>query len=265
MRSRRSRRDGTRVPVLGLGRHPGRLRPRRRRAARRDDRRPPLPRRPQRRAAPDDPAGLPGPQRRAAHGHARDARAAPRAPRARSSSTATSAACTTTSREQLDEVVDQERDGIDRRVQEAAASGDQRRQEIVEDLAAGARPGARAAPARPRRAVQSLQQYDFMDDAARQRVRRAHGRAARAADAELLQPDVRGHAEHVARADGAHEGHARRAQPDARAARARRGARLRRASWSATATSSPATRRPSTSCSSRWRSRWRRCSSCSTR
>ena len=52
------------------------------RVLRRDHRRPALPRRPQRRAAADDAAGLPGPQRRAAPGHARDAReAAPQAPR----------------------------------------------------------------------------------------------------------------------------------------------------------------------------------------
>src|SRR5262249_29973190 len=59
-------------------------------------------------------------------------------------------------------------------------------------------------------------------------VRAAHGRAARAAHAELLQPDVRGHAEPHARADAADEGHAQRAQPNAGAARAWRGARLRR-------------------------------------
>ena len=52
----------------------------------------------------------------------------------------------------------------------------------------------------------------------------------------------------------AHEGHARRAQPDARAARARARSPTSTGSWSATATSSPGTRRPSTSCSSRWRS-----------
>ena len=53
--------------------------------------------------------------------------------------------------EQLNEVVDMEREGIDQRVDEATRSGDQRRQEIVEDVAETAPPGARAAPARPRR------------------------------------------------------------------------------------------------------------------
>ena len=89
---------GTRLPLLGLGRHPGGLRPRCRRPARRDGRRADVPRRPQRRAAPDAPAGLPGPQRRAADGHARDARAARASADSRSSSTATSAGSTTTSR-----------------------------------------------------------------------------------------------------------------------------------------------------------------------
>src|SRR5919106_3470039 len=37
--------------------------------------------------------------------------------------------------QQLDEVVDMEREGIDRRVDEAAASGDRRNQELMEDVA----------------------------------------------------------------------------------------------------------------------------------
>ena len=38
--------------------------------------------------------------------------------------------------EKLDQILDQEREGIERRLQEARDSGDQRRREIVEDLAA---------------------------------------------------------------------------------------------------------------------------------
>src|SRR6188472_4323661 len=55
---------------------------------------------------------------------------------------------------QLDEIVEQEREGIDRRVDEARASGDKRREELPPDLAGR---------------VSELQQYDWMDDAARQR------------------------------------------------------------------------------------------------
>src|SRR5438105_503848 len=36
---------------------------------------------------------------------------------------------------QLDEIVEQEREGIDRRVDEARASGDKRREDLLEDLA----------------------------------------------------------------------------------------------------------------------------------
>src|SRR5919108_1915335 len=36
---------------------------------------------------------------------------------------------------QLDEIVDQEREGIDRRVDEARSTGDKRREELLEDLA----------------------------------------------------------------------------------------------------------------------------------
>src|SRR5262249_11257731 len=59
-------------------------------------------------------------------------------------------------------------------------------------------------------------------------LRGADGRAAPAVAAELLQPALGGHARRLPRADAAHEGHARRAQPHARAARARRGAGLQR-------------------------------------
>ena len=168
--------------------------------------------------------------------------------------------------EQLDEIVDQERAG-----HRAAHAGG-----AATPATSGARRSPRTSPQDRQMELDlmppdlagrcsELQQYDFMDDAGAPAVRGADGRAAPAAHAELLQPDGRGHAGRVARADGAHEGHARRAQPDARAARAGRGARLRGLHGEATATSSPATRRRSTSCSSRWPARWPRCSRCSTR
>ena len=124
-RPRLSPQHGVSLQVLALGRHAGRVRPRRRRAARGDDRRSPLPRRSQRRAAPHDAAGLPATARAAT------CRACARCSRS----------CASSRREQLDrydlggvyedianqldEIVDEEREGIDRRVDEARAVGRQ--------------------------------------------------------------------------------------------------------------------------------------------
>src|SRR5215510_13633397 len=71
--------------------------------------------------------------------------------------------------QQLDEVVDMEREGIDRRVDEAAASGDRQRQEITEGAADARRMELDMMPPDLAGKVQSLQNYDFMDDAARQK------------------------------------------------------------------------------------------------
>jgi uncharacterized protein with von Willebrand factor type A (vWA) domain len=71
--------------------------------------------------------------------------------------------------QQLNEVVDMEREGIDRRVEEATRSGDQRRQELVEDVAEKRRQELEQLPPDLAGKVQSLQEYEFMDDAARQR------------------------------------------------------------------------------------------------
>src|ERR687897_978504 len=71
--------------------------------------------------------------------------------------------------EKLHEVVDQERAGIERRVDEAQQSGDRRGQEIVEDLAQQRRQQLDEMPPDLAGRVQALQNYDFMDDAARQR------------------------------------------------------------------------------------------------
>jgi len=71
--------------------------------------------------------------------------------------------------EKLHEIVDQERAGIERRVDEARQSGDRRRQEIVEDLATERRRELEELPPDLAGEVQALQSYDFMDDAARQR------------------------------------------------------------------------------------------------
>jgi len=70
--------------------------------------------------------------------------------------------------EKLDQIVEGEREGIDRRVDEASRSGDRRRQEILDDLAAPRRQELDELPPDLAGRVQALQQYDFMDDGARQ-------------------------------------------------------------------------------------------------
>ncbi|HEX7521770.1 MAG TPA: VWA domain-containing protein [Acidimicrobiia bacterium] len=70
--------------------------------------------------------------------------------------------------QRLDDVVDREREGIERRVDEAQQSGDRRRQEIVEDLATERRRQLDEMPPDLASRVQGLQEYDFMDDGARQ-------------------------------------------------------------------------------------------------
>jgi uncharacterized protein with von Willebrand factor type A (vWA) domain len=71
--------------------------------------------------------------------------------------------------QQLNEVVDMEREGIERRVEEATQSGDQRRQELVEDVADRRREELEQLPPDLAGRVQALQEYEFMDDAARER------------------------------------------------------------------------------------------------
>ncbi|MEX1008438.1 MAG: VWA domain-containing protein [Acidimicrobiia bacterium] len=71
--------------------------------------------------------------------------------------------------QQLNEVVDMEREGIERRVDEATQSGDRRRQELVEEVADQRRQQLEQLPPDLAGKVQTLQEYEFMDDAARQR------------------------------------------------------------------------------------------------
>ena len=70
--------------------------------------------------------------------------------------------------QRLDEIVDQEREGIDRRVAEARESGDRRREELLEDLGRERRAQLDQLPPDLAGRVSDLQQYDWMDDAARQ-------------------------------------------------------------------------------------------------
>ena len=69
--------------------------------------------------------------------------------------------------EKLEGVMEQERAGMDRRVQEARAGDDERRREIVEQLAQERGLELDLVPDDLAGRVQALQNYDFMDDAAR--------------------------------------------------------------------------------------------------
>jgi uncharacterized protein with von Willebrand factor type A (vWA) domain len=69
----------------------------------------------------------------------------------------------------LDEIVEQEREGIDRRVDDARQSGDRRREDLLEDLARERREQLDELPPDLAGRVSELQQYDWMDDDARQR------------------------------------------------------------------------------------------------
>jgi uncharacterized protein with von Willebrand factor type A (vWA) domain len=71
--------------------------------------------------------------------------------------------------EKLQEVVERERQGIGRRLDEARQSGDRRREEILEELAQRRRQQLDEMPPDLAGRVQALQDYDFMDDAARKR------------------------------------------------------------------------------------------------
>lgn len=71
--------------------------------------------------------------------------------------------------EQLREIIDQEREGIERRVDEAKQAGDPRRQEILDQAAQSRREQLDALPPDLAGKVNDLQAQDWMDDGARQR------------------------------------------------------------------------------------------------
>jgi uncharacterized protein with von Willebrand factor type A (vWA) domain len=68
----------------------------------------------------------------------------------------------------LDEIVEEERTGIDRRVDEAQQSGDKRREELLDELAQQRREQLEQLPPDLAGRVSDLQEYDWMDDNARQ-------------------------------------------------------------------------------------------------
>ena len=64
----------------------------------------------------------------------------------------------------LDEIVDEERSGIERRLDEAQQSGDKRREELLEELAQQRREQLEQLPPDLAGRVSDLQEYDWMDD-----------------------------------------------------------------------------------------------------
>ena len=118
-------------------------------------------------------------------------------------------------------------------------------------------------PTSPAR-CKDLQEYEFTSQRGAGEVRGAGRPAPPAAHAELLQPDGRGDEQRRPRQTWQRMKDMLAELNDMLEARqAGRGhARLRASSWSATATSSPRTRRTSTSCSRSWRSAWRPCRRC---
>ena len=207
-----SRWDGTQVG----------LRPRRRRRLRRDHRRPAVPRRPERGAAPA-----------AAVRASRTATASASRASARCSRSCAASAATSSSSYDLggvyDDIAQELREVVEhgargaRRAGRArrAESGDARRQEITDEVAAASASCSSTCcrPTSPAR-CEDLQNYDFTSTEAQRAVRGADGQAAPAADAAATSTRWPGAMQqHVARGHAAHEGHARRAQPHARAAR----------------------------------------------
>src|SRR5664279_4008290 len=71
--------------------------------------------------------------------------------------------------DQLEEILEQEKAGIEQRVSDARDSGDQRRKEITEDMAQARQMELELMPPDLAGRVQAMQEYGFMDDAARQR------------------------------------------------------------------------------------------------
>ena len=123
--------------------------------------------------------------------------------------------------DELREVVQTERDELARQVEEAR---DVRRPAPVgADRAERGReePRARHVAARPGRPGQGARAVRLRLVGGPGALRGAHGEAARAAHAAVRQPDVGSDGEHLARGHGPDEGHARRAEPHARTARAR--------------------------------------------
>ena len=165
--------------------------------------------------------------------------------------------------DQLDEILDQERAGIERRLQDARDSGDQRRKEITEDLAQARQMELELMPPDLAGRVQAMQEYDFMDDARqrfeelmdelRQQLMQSYFNQMSEGMQDVSPEQMARMKDMLAELNQMLEQRERGEEPDFEGFMERYGDFF------------PGTPRPSTSCSSRWRVRWPRCSRCSTR
>ena len=129
---------------------------------------------------------------------------------------------------ELREVVEQERDELERQLDEARESGDPRRQELTEQSTAGRNLELDMLPPDLAGQVKGLEAYDFASQEAAEHFDELMDQLREQLMQQYVEPDVRGHAGHVAGGHGPHEGHDGRAEPDAGAAGRGGGTRLRR-------------------------------------
>jgi uncharacterized protein with von Willebrand factor type A (vWA) domain len=160
----------------------------------------------------------------------------------------------------LDEIVEQEREGIDRRLDDARQSGDQRREELLEDLAQQRREQLDQLPPDLAGRVSELQQYDWMDDAARQRFEELMEELKKQLLDSMFNQLQQGMSEMSPEQLQRMKDMLAELTTCSNSANAARNP-TSKGSWIATATSSPTTHRRSTSCSRTWRAPWRRCNS----
>ena len=128
---------------------------------------------------------------------------------------------------ELDEITDTEREALEEFAQDAADSGDERRADIAQSSATERNVQLDMLPPDLAGKMRGLQNYDFVSPEAREQFNELVERLRQEVAQKLFRPDDRRHGQHDARGPGSHQGHDGRAEPDARAAGPRRGARLR--------------------------------------
>jgi uncharacterized protein with von Willebrand factor type A (vWA) domain len=165
--------------------------------------------------------------------------------------------------QELGEVVQQEREALEQLRQEAAASGDQRRQEITEEVASQRNLQLDFLPEDLAGKVRELQQYEFTSSEARERFEALMDKLRQ----QLMQQTV----DQMAGAMQNQSPEQLQRMKDMMAElnhmldqRARARSPTSRGSWTASATSSRRTRSRSTSCSRPSPSGWPPCRRCST-
>ena len=167
--------------------------------------------------------------------------AAPAAPGAARAATS-SAACSTRSPTQLDEIVDEERHAIENATAEAERSGDQRRAEHAREAAAERHMQLDLLPPDLAGQVRELRQYDFDIGRGPAALRGADGEAARAAHAAVRSTRCREGMQNMSPEQMARMKDMMAApQRDARASASAARTPASSSSWRSSATSSPRT------------------------